>query len=336
MYGQMSDFRRLIQRGLSELLEDDGARFHEVASRLVSPDSVWDFAHPLDRAVGRDNAVEAFFEPLRRSLSHVRRRDEIFIGGTNIRSSGGTWVASLCHYVGTFRSSLFGVAPNGRLVFLRSGEFYRIEDGAIVEAKILFDLPDLARQCGRLPFARKLGTEMLFPGPATHDGVLPSEGDGAESIALVQAMLSDLHVYDPDTGASAGQTGHDGRWHDDMLWYGPGGIGSTYRWQGFVDDHRSAFLSAFPDRKGGNHFCRLGDGNYAAVSGWPSMTMTHSGPYLDVPPTGANLTLRVMDFYRCDFTSGRGKIAENWVCLDYGDLFHQMGVDLIAKGNELD
>ena len=124
--------------------------------------------------------------------------------------------------------------------------------------------------------------------------------------------------------------------HNDMLWYGPGGIGSTYRWQGFVDDHRSAFLSAFPDRKGGNHFCRLGDGDYAAVSGWPSMTMTHSGPYLDVPPTGANLTLRVMDFYRCDFTSGRGKIAENWVCLDYGDLFHQMGVDLIAKGNELD
>jgi predicted ester cyclase len=110
-----------------------------------------------------------------------------------------------------------------------------------------------------------------------------------------------------------------------MLWYGPGGIGSTYRWEGFVKDHRAPFLSAFPDRRGGNHYCRIGDGNYAAVSGWPSMTKTHLGDYLGVPATGKRLTLRVMDFYRCE----AGRIIENWVLLDYVDLFRQMGVDLL-------
>ena len=54
------------------------------------------------------------------------------------------------------------------------------------------------------------------------------------------------------------------------------------------------------------------------------MTMTHKGDYLGVPATGRKLTLRVMDFYRC----GNGRIMENWVLLDYGDLFMQMGVDL--------
>jgi predicted ester cyclase len=71
-------------------------------------------------------------------------------------------------------------------------------------------------------------------------------------------------------------------------------------------------LRAFPDRKGGNHYCQIGDGDYAAVSGWPSMTMTHQGEYLGMPATGRTLTLRVMDFYRC----AGGRIMENWVLLE--------------------
>jgi predicted ester cyclase len=111
-----------------------------------------------------------------------------------------------------------------------------------------------------------------------------------------------------------------------MLWYGPGGIGANYRWDGFVRDHRAPFLRAFPDRRGGDHYCRIGDGAYAAISGWPSMTMTHRGEYLGVPPTGRKLSLRVMDFYRC----AGACIAENWVMLDYVDLFRQIGRDIIA------
>ena len=106
---------------------------------------------------------------------------------------------------------------------------------------------------------------------------------------------------------------------------------SNYRWSGFVKDHREPFLIAFPDRIGGNHYCRIGDGDYAAVGGWPSMTMTHKGDYLGVPATGKALTLRVMDFYRC----AGGRIMENWVLLDYLDLFQQMGVDLLARAAEL-
>ncbi|MEQ8689421.1 MAG: ester cyclase, partial [Pseudomonadales bacterium] len=138
----------------------------------------------------------------------------------------------------------------------------------------------------------------------------------------------DLTAYNPETLESAGQTGSDGYWHESMLWYGPAGIGSNYRWEGFQKDHRAPFLHAFPDRVGGNHYCRIGDGYYAAVSGWPSMTMTHKGEYLGVPATGRKLTLRVMDFYRCS----DDKICENWVLLDYMDLFQQMGVDLLTRG----
>lgn len=332
----MSDYRHEIIAKLRDLAAVSQTGFAGAAEAVIATDSVWDVAHPVNRLEGRAAVIDGFLAPLRSSLSNIRRRDEILIGGHNIRHERGMWIASVAHYVGTFDRTLFGLAPSGKLSFLRSGEFYRIEDGKIVEAKIIIDLPDLARQAGRLPFPRLLGTEMLFPGPATHDGVCPTDGTAAATLEVVEGMLSDLHVYDPDSNHSPGQTGTDGRWHDDMLWYGPGGVGSTYRWDGFVGDHRAAFLKAFPDRKGGNHYCRIGDGNYAAVSGWPSMTMTHQDTYLGVPATGRALTLRVMDFYRCDFSTGRGKIMENWVLLDYVDLFRQMGIDVIERANALD
>ena len=57
------------------------------------------------------------------------------------------------------------------------------------------------------------------------------------------------------------------------------------------------------------------------------MRMTHTGEYLGVPATGKALTLRVMDFYRC----ADGRIMENWVFLDYLDMFRQLEVDLLAR-----
>ncbi len=330
----MTDFRAETRSVLDRIFSTEPSDLEAAAAKGIAEDAIWDLAHPVHRLSGRAEILEGFVLPMRNAFTGLRRRDEIVIGGRNIREAGGDWVVILTHYVGTFAEPLFGLQPSGRMAFFRSGEFYRIEDAQIVEAKIIFDLPDLARQAGRNPLPEILGTEMLFPGPATHDGVCPSLGDADASLDLIQAMLSDLHVFDPETSASPGQTGGDGRWHEEMLWYGPGGIGSTYRWDGFVDDHRAAFLSAFPDRKGGNHYCRIGDGNYAAVSGWPSMTMTHRGEYLGVPATGKALTLRVMDFYRCDFSGRSGKIMENWVCLDYGDLFSQLGIDLISRAND--
>ena len=322
----MEDVRQGAHRFLNHILGAPDSDLVRLMRNGLTPECQWDVSHPVGSLTGPDAVLEGFILPLRRALSQARRRDEIFIGGQNRRAEGGDWVAAVTHYLGNFAAPFFGIAPSDHLVFLRSGEFYRIEGGRIAQARIILDLPDLMRQSGRMPFPFSYGLETLFPGPATHDGVLPTAGDGGASLDLVERMLGALHVFDPNTFGSASQTGKGGTWAEDMLWYGPAGIGSNYRWEGFVKDHRESFLRAFPDRKGGNHYCRIGDGNYAAVSGWPSMTMTFQGDYLGVKADGRPLTLRVMDFYRCQ----DGLIAENWVMLDYMDLMAQMGVDLTA------
>ncbi|MHA1548117.1 MAG: ester cyclase [Alphaproteobacteria bacterium] len=328
----MNDFRSSSLTFLRGLMAVEEENLQSFARDGMTPDTVWDVAYPIEQLVGPEAVLEGFVLPLRRAIRHPRRRDEIFIGGANQRAQGGDWIAAVTHYVGNFTAPFVGISPSDRLAFLRSGEFYRIDNGLIAKARIIVDLPDLMRQTGRFPLPRMMGTEIQFPGPATHDGVLPANReDGAVSLGLVRAMLADLHAFDPDSFGSDAQTGAAGYWDADMLWYGPGGVGSNYRWGGFVKDHRAGFLTAFPDRKGGDHYCHIGDGNYAAVSGWPSMTMTHRGDYLGVPATNRQLTLRVMDFYRC----ATGKIAENWVLLDYVDLFRQMDVDLIARSEAL-
>lgn len=325
-------FRDEALAGLEGLLTVPEAGLADAARALIAPDCRWDVSHPLPPLVGPEAVVEGFLLPLRRALRHVRRRDNLFIGGANRRAEGGDWVAASGHYMGNHRGTLWGVLPSDRLALLRTGEFYRIEGGRITVARIILDLPDLMRQAGRMPFPFSYGTEGIFPAPATQDGVLPRGAQGALSLDLVERMLGALHVFDPETFGSDQQTGEGGTWAEDMAWYGPCGIGANYRWEGFVKDHRESFLRAFPDRKGGNHYCRIGDGDYAAVSGWPSMTMTHQGEYLGVPPDGRALTLRVMDFYRC----AGGRIAENWVHLDYMHLMAQMGVDLLARQARVD
>ncbi len=337
------DVRPAIRIALSRLLADPAAA--TASDSPLAPGACFHLAGPAAACEGAAAIEAGWLAPLRRALAGAHRRDILLIGGDNARQTGGHWVAAITHYVGTFAAPLFGLTPSHRLAFLRSGEFYRTEGGRITEGRIIFDLPDLMRQAGRFPLPRDQGTEMAFPAPATLDGICPeAPALTPHSMAVVEAMMQGLHAYDPATFGSQGQTGEGGIWAKDMLWYGPGGVGATFRWEGFVKDHRASFLRAFPDRQGGNHYCRISDGAYMAMSGWPSMTMTHRGPYLGSPATGRALTLNVMDFYRCtgfdparlgeDGTAG-GQIAENWVCLDYIDLARQMGRDLVAEANAL-
>jgi predicted ester cyclase len=113
-----------------------------------------------------------------------------------------------------------------------------------------------------------------------------------------------------------------------MMWYGPCGIGTTRGLQGFVDYHQLPFRIAFPNRRGGNHYVRIGDGPYSATGGWPSVHARHlGGDFLGVAPTGRDITMRVMDFY----LHHEGLIRENWVPIDIIHVLLQMDVDVMGR-----
>ena len=215
---------------------------------------------------------------------------------------------------------------------------HEVVDGRIARSTVLIDVLDAIRQAGFWPLAPSLGVEGRWPGPITGDGTLMDEPDlarSAASLAQALAMQATLGAYNDEA-----QAGRDGllampqkeHWHSKMMWYGPCGIGTTRGLAGFVDDHQLPFRIAFPNRKGGQHYVRIGDGAYSATGGWPSVIARHlGGGFLGVGPTGRDVTMRVMDFY----LHHEGLIRENWVPIDMIDLLLQMGVDVFGRMRDL-
>jgi hypothetical protein len=191
---------------------------------------------------------------------------------------------------------------------------------------LLLDLPDLMRQAGTSPLPRPDAAEFRTPGPASHDGVVLTAQNAAETQAsydLVMAMIGGLRRYDQESLASMGQHAY---WHERMMWYGPGGIGATRGVDGFQMHYQRHFLQAFPDRQGGDHKARLAEGAYAASTGWPSVRATWRGDWLGVIAPDAPIGMRVMDFWRREGS----RLRENWVFIDIPDLHRQAGSPLFA------
>jgi predicted ester cyclase len=312
----------------TQQLPDSG--FGAACQQLLAADTAWVVSHPVNELQGPDAVASQFFAPLLAALPDIERRTDLFFGGHwdgHVCGGEGVWVTCTGHYVGTFSAPLFGIPANQQPVWLRFGEFYRVEHGRIVEARVLLDLVDLARQAGRPLLPPSPGRDILVPGPRTQDGLqrdLNAASEGQASFDLVMAMIGGLGKYDKADLKSMGMTRF---WHPQMMWYGPCGIGTTRSIGGFEQHHQRPFLTAIPDRKGGNHRARFGDGAYVASTGWPSIHATQTGPYLGVPATGRPVTMRVMDWWRAE----GGLLAENWVLLDLPHFFLQMDVDLLAR-----
>ncbi|MFO1209827.1 MAG: ester cyclase [Amaricoccus sp.] len=323
--------KRRLHAGLARLAEAGPGGAVAALHGLYAADAAWRGAHPLNEMQGVEAIAAQVWEPLLSACPDLERRDLIVAAGAY---EDRDYVAMVGHHCGTFRADWLGIPATGRPVYLRYGEVHQVRDGRIVQSTCLWDILDLIRQAGLRPLAPSLGAEGMWPGPITGDGLLLTATDPAQSaasLAQALAMQGTLGAFRDQVDAgrdallSMPQRGH---WHPRMMWYGPSGIGTARGLSGFVDHHQLPFRNAFPNRKGGQHYIRIGDGPISVTGGWPSVTATHTGGgFLGLGPTGRQVGMRVMDFY----LHHEGLIRENWVPLDILDLLMQMGVDVLAR-----
>ena len=218
---------------------------------------------------------------------------------------------------------------------MRFHEFFRFEEGKIIEIQALWDIPELMMQANAWPMAPSLGLEYHVPGPATLDGQVHgpwNQERSKKSCDLVIEMLDHMKRHPSQGEAEVMQMPKF--WHPRMNWYGPAGIGTGRGITGFRNWHQIPFLNAMPDRGRYNdeivfHF--FGDDEYAAVTGWPDMiqTVTNDG-WMGIAPAGKKITMCSLDFWRIE----DGLIRENWVLLDLLDVYYQLGVDVFKRLRE--
>ena len=338
--------KRRLYRALYELAASGPSDLRDGIGALYHSGATWRGSHPLNEVQGVDAIEQVVWQPLKRSFPDLERRDLILVGG---RYEERDLVAAMGHYCGTFRKDWLTIPATGRPVYVRYGEVHQVEDGKIVRSWCLWDVLDVIRQAGFRPVAPSLGTEGMWPGPITADGIVLTEQDPEESEASLRDTLAmhgaladfdDLAALDRANLLAMPQKEH---WHPQMMWYGPAGVGTTRGLEGFVDFHQLPFRIAFPNRKGGDqwndvpklkrkfgggHYIQIGDGPYAVTGGWPSVYAVHKGGgFMGIGPTGREITMRVMDFYLLH----EGRIRENWVPIDVLDVLMQMDVDVLDR-----
>ena len=108
---------------------------------------------------------------------------------------------------------------------------------------------------------------------------------------------------------------------DSFRWMGNFGCGTKSGLQEFQDNWQKPFQAAFSDKVCIDE-ARLFMGEWAAAFG--RQEATHSGEFMGIPATGKRIEIRYMDFWKVV----DGKIADNWVMVDFPHVLSQLGKDV--------
>jgi hypothetical protein len=255
----IEEARRLVRQHVELFDQTSTDQLGSEGCAFMSESMIWRGMHPFYEILGAELVVQRFWRPLRQAFKRLQRREDVFFAGANNVDDGkSSWTCSMGHFMGLFDEDWLGIPATGRMVFLRYAEFFRVEGGKIVESALFLDLIGLMHQAGCYPLPPMTGASFVYPGPRTHDGLhfsSPDPGETAKTMDLVNRMIGDLsslnhlddHKCPPELLART--------WHDDMIWYGPSGIGASYTIDRYQEQHQYPFRQdlswpCLPDRRG--------------------------------------------------------------------------------------
>lgn len=326
----MSNFQaeKAFVRSYYEALDEGGSDIASVISQHVCKNYRWRGFHPFNELGRADDVAAQFWQPLRTALTSLQRREDIFFAGAN-RTEGedGVWVVSMGHLMGLFDQPWLGIQPTGKMAFLRYCEFHRVFEDQIAETALYFDIPHLMMQAGLQPFPPQTAAHLVQPGPMTQDGLLFDEQDpieGDRTIAAIKAMIADLGQW--QSGLSLEEELRR-TWNEDMVWWGPAGIGSTYTIGRYAQQHAGPFRAGFSERSKTKHVARVAEGAYGGFFGWPNFSATPTGGFMGMAGTNRPGEFRVIDIYR----RAGDKLTENWIFIDLLHFWKTQGLDILAR-----
>lgn len=136
-----------------------------------------------------------------------------------------------------------------------------------------------------------------------------------QSLSVVVSMTEALQAGSNDMGA---------HFHSDFRWIANEGCGTKNGIEEFRRNWQLPLRAAFSDRSY-NEEARLAQGEWVASFGY--IDAIHSGEFMGIAATGKRVKIKYTDFWKVR----DGKIAENWVNVDFASVLAQLGVD-VFKG----
>jgi hypothetical protein len=329
----MSNFqkeKKIVLDYYNILDKAEGNDISKVLASHTAKDYIWRGYHPFNELSTPTEVSEIFWLPYRQAFKNMQRRMDIFMAGKNeIDGFESVWVISMGHLMGLFDNEWLGIKPSRKMAFLRYCEFNKIENGKIAETAMFIDIPHVMMQVGLNPFPSQTAAQLVQPGPITHEGLMFDEQDSAEgekTLAAIDFMVNDIRTWKEKQEMPLVDELRRS-WNEDMIWWGPSGIGATYTIERYAEQHSGPFRAGFKDRIFNGHLCRVAEGNFGGFFGWPNLTLTPSGGFMGMPATEKPGDMRIIDMYRRD----GDKLAENWIFIDLLHFWNQQGVDILER-----
>jgi len=142
--------------------------------------------------------------------------------------------------------------------------------------------------------------------------------------------------YDPETSRAtldviqrmesalgAGSDTMADHFHEDFRWMGNRGCGTKHGLEAFRRDWQLPIRAAFTERDYKTDRFVV-QGEWASCFG--HIEATHSSPFMGIAATGKRVTIPYMDFWRVR----DGRIADNWVSVDFPAILAQLGIDVFS------
>ena len=157
-----------------------------------------------------------------------------------------------------------------------------------------------------------------MPGARPEQAILTRDADLSrteETRRVIESMVDGLNDH---RIADIGDFFAEG-----FTWRGNFGCGTKHGLGEFQENWQKPFQAAFADKVCIDE-ARLFMGEWAAAFG--RQEATHAGPFMGIPATGKRVEIRYMDFWRV----ADGRIADNWVMVDFPHVLAQLGHDVFA------
>ena len=325
--------KKIVLDYYKSLDKAEGNDISKVVIDHTVEDYIWRGYHPFNELSNPTEVSEIFWQPFRHAFKNMQRRMDIFMAGKNeIDGFESVWVVSMGHLMGLFDNEWLGIKPSRKMALLRYCEFNKVENGRITETAMFIDIPHVMMQVGLNPFPPQTASHLVQPGPITHEGLMFDEQDSAEgekTLAAIDFMVNDIRTWKEQQELPLVDELRRS-WNEDMIWWGPAGIGATYTIERYAEQHSGPFRAGFKDRIFNGHLCRVAEGKFGGFFGWPNLTLTPTGGFMGMPATGKPGDMRVIDMYRRE----GDKLTENWIFIDFLHFWHQQGVDILAQISE--
>jgi predicted ester cyclase len=246
--------------------------------------------------------------------------------------SGSTTTYANAEWIGPLGQLSPGLAI-GRNAMVRICDFYHlIPDSTskfgvrIKENWMMIDMVDLMMQAGRRVLPKAALPEGWVQPPKAVDGtpapnsyfVNPAHTD--VSRAVVSRLLQ--HEWAQKSGVSPS-------WAEDMIWYGPAGIGMARSKEEYRKEFIEKLYRAFANVKLEISVMPC-EGPYCGAHGY--LHGDHVGEWLGQPATGKRVSLRFGSHWHVV----NGQVIEGWTLMDLPNLFRQFGIDLFSRDQPID